>query len=366
MPAYISAIGTAVPKFQISQKETTKFMIDHLPLDDDQKHSVEVIYRASGIQSRYSVIEDFQLGTKDFTFFPKNDRLEPFPNIKDRMDFYQKEAIKIAAVAATEAINEAGIAAESLTHLITVSCTGMYAPGIDIDLIDMLGLKTNVERTAINFMGCYAAFNAIKAAKNIVIANPDAKVLIVAVELCSIHLQNTTDEDSLLSNALFGDGAAALIVEGEKRESLQLEVMAQYSDLAFAGKEEMKWNISNHGFIMKLSSKVPQEIEKGIRQLTDNLLSHLNLQVSEIDFFAIHPGGKRILEVIEKQLHLKKENNQAAYDILKNFGNMSSPTVLFVLKSLMKPMVRQDKGKNILSFAFGPGLTLESLLYRVA
>jgi predicted naringenin-chalcone synthase len=366
MPAYISSIGTAVPKFQISQKETAKFMIDHLPLHADQQHLLEVIYRASGIQNRYSVIGDYQAEKEDFTFFPQTQNLEPFPTVQQRMALYQKEAITIATLASIEALEIANISSDEITHLITVSCTGMYAPGIDIELIEKLGFKTNIERTAINFMGCYAAFNAIKAAKNIVEANPKAKVIVVAVELCSIHLQNTTDEDSLLSNALFGDGAAALIIESEQKDFIQLEVAAQYSDLAFSGKEEMKWNISNHGFIMKLSSKVPEEIEKGIRQLTDNLLAHLNLTISDIDFFAIHPGGKRILEVIEKQLDLTKEHNAAAYQVLKNFGNMSSPTVLFVLKSLMKKMNANDKDKNILSFAFGPGLTLESLLYRVS
>jgi alpha-pyrone synthase len=185
------------------------------------------------------------------------------------------------------------------------------------------------------------------------------------VELCTIHFQKKKTEDHILANALFADGAAAVLVESKPRQATSLSIEAAYCDLMLDGKQEMAWHITDYGFEMVLSSYVPDMIRSGIRRLADNLLNHLKLRLGDIDFFAIHPGGKRILEVIEQQLEMRREDNRYAYQVLKEYGNMSSATVLFVLKALWNDLQPEDAGKRILSFAFGPGLTLESLLLRV-
>lgn len=337
-------------------------MIRHLPLTDEQQKTVRLLYRASGIRYRYSVISDFAADAQDFSFFPPNAALEPFPPVSRRMALYQQEAIGLAEKASRECLGTEGT---GVTHLITVSCTGMYAPGIDIELIRRLRLPTDTQRTSINFMGCYAAFNALKVADQIVRNDPDASVLVVAVELCSIHLLKTTDENSLLSNALFGDGAAAVLVQGRPNGRQQLELTAFYSDLALDAGDEMAWHISDFGFVMKLTAGVPEAIRRGIAGLTSRLLQHLSLTVAEVEHFAIHPGGKKILEVIGEELNIPKERMVQAFEVLRDYGNMSSPTVLFVLKKLWDGFERSNKDERILSFAFGPGLTLESMCLTI-
>lgn len=367
MPTYISNIYTALPPHLLSQKQICNFMQRHLPMNDQESQALQVLYRASGISQRHSVIPDFGLDDPEaFEFFPKNDRLEPFPTAGDRMKLYEREAVKLAYEAASGCLE--GIAPSEISHLITVSCTGMYAPGLDIDLVERLGLRTDVQRTCINFMGCYAAFNALKAADNIVANHPNSKVLVVDVELCSIHLQNGLDEDSMLSGTLFSDGAAAVLLEGTSGSPM-FQIKSFYSDLALEGKSTMAWHIRDHGFEMRLSSEVPDIIQRGIVTLTARLLKSIGLSQNDIQHYAIHPGGRRILQVIEAALEIPKEKNESAHHILRQHGNMSSPTVLFVLKHLYDQKISKGQEHpdqdSVLSFAFGPGLTLEGMLLEL-
>ena len=362
MTSYISSIGTSVPPNRVSQHQLSEFMVRHLGQSEEVSKMIQLLYRASGINYRHSVIEDFGREMGNYSFFPNNQELEPFPSVSMRMNLYKQKAVELAINAIHDCIssNEA----RQITHLVTVSCTGMYAPGIDIEIIERLGLSTNIQRTSINFMGCYAAFNALKVADALIKSQPDSKVLLVAVELCSIHLLKNTSEDSLLSNALFGDGAAAVYLTGNS-SGISLELASFYTDIDSRGKDAMAWHISDFGFEMTLSSEVPNVIKEGIGELTRKLLDKIGLKVRDIAHFAIHPGGKRILQVIEEELALSKEQNEPAYQVLKNFGNMSSPTVLFVIKAIMEQLTTANSGENILSFAFGPGLTLESMLLKV-
>jgi predicted naringenin-chalcone synthase len=241
----------------------------------------------------------------------------------------------------------------------------MYAPGLDIELVERLGLSPYVQRTSVNFMGCYAAFNAIKLADAICKANPQAKVMMVCTEICTIHFQKCPEPDHLVSNALFGDGAAAVLMQGQPCQEVSLELQSFHCDLAPAGKRDMAWHIGDTGFEMTLSSYVPDLIKQGIKELTERLLLGLKTTISEIKLFAIHPGGRRILEVIEQELGMTRNDNRFAYQVLREFGNMSSATVLFVLKELMDSLTTKEQDEPVLSFAFGPGLTLESMLLKV-
>lgn len=366
MKSYISSIGTANPLYITSQSKIAEFMASALSMDDEEKHRLKALYRASGISQRYSVLEDYGNEIKKYNFYPPNQLLEPFPGIGNRMVIYKQEALSLSLQAIKNCLaNQTLLSPQDFTHLITVSCTGMYAPGIDIEIVQELKMHTHIQRTAINFMGCYAAFNAIKVADAICKANPGANVLIVCVELCSIHFQKEKDDDNILSNALFGDGAAAMIIQSNPPSDLSLTIEKFHCDLKFEGKQEMAWHIGDHGFEMKLSSYVPDMIKKGIAELTHNLLTSFNLNVDAIDYFIIHPGGKRILETIEEELGISREDNRYAYRVLKEYGNMSSPTILFVLQLLLADIKHEDMNKNVLSFAFGPGLTLESMLLKI-
>ncbi len=367
MKTYISAIGTANPENKIPQQDASRFMEQSLALNNEEKRKLKALYRLSGIQNRYSVLEDYSRDYGEFDFFPNTENLEPFPTTQDRMKVYGEEASNLAVSAIQQCLAQvAGIEKQEITHLITVSCTGMHAPGIDIEIVQKLGLPGSTRRTAVNFMGCYAAFNGMKLANDICRADPTNKVLVVCVELCTLHFQNKADEDNLLSNALFGDGAAAILVESEKRDRMQFSFENFYCDLEYEGIEDMAWKIGDHGFEMRLSSYIPKFVKGGIKKLTDQLLGAFKGQLNGKAFYAIHPGGRRILEAIEQALGLTKEDNRYAYGILEKYGNMSSSTVLFVLQSLMNDLSSKDNGKPVVSFAFGPGLTLESMLLKVS
>ena len=363
--SYVTALGVANPPHQIQQSAAANFMVKAMQLKEEEARRLKALYKTTGIETRYSVLSDYQR-EYDFEFYPNNAEFEPFPSTADRMAIYKKHAAALGAKAVTSALNQfENFKVDSITHLIVVSCTGMYAPGLDIDLVHRIGLQNTVQRTGINFMGCYAAFNAIKLATSITESDRTAKVLVVCVELCSIHFQKEKTDDNFLSNALFADGAAALVLEALPRPGVQLKTLSFFSDLAPAGANDMAWNVGDFGFEMKLSSYVPDIIKTGIAALTRSLLAQNNSNLNEIAYFAIHPGGKRILEVIEQELGITKSQNQHAYNVLRTFGNMSSPTVLFVLRDVLSSLKENDHGKKVMSFAFGPGLTLESMTLQV-
>ncbi len=361
--SYITAIGTANPPTRIAQAQISQFMAKALDMDAVAERRLRMIYKATAIDFRHSVIEDYNKFA-DFSFFPDNAFLEPFPTTAQRMKLYEKHAINLAIESCHQCLPNKALIPQ-ITHLITVSCTGMYAPGLDIELIEKLGLSPHTQRIAINFMGCYAAFNALKVADAICRANPVSKVLIVDVELCTIHFQKENTDDHLLANAIFADGAAAILVESERNNSKAISLEAFHCDLATEGKQDMAWFVRDFGFEMKLSSYVPHLLESKMNELTDRLLQKINLKFEEIDCFAIHPGGRKILETAEKCLKISAEQNKYAYEILRNFGNMSSATVPFVLKNIWDNFQPSKKESHILSMAFGPGLTVESALMKL-
>lgn len=363
MGAFITAIGTANPANRYSQEDLAQFMCDHLTLDSKEYKKIKVLYRATGIQHRYSVLDDYKKKLGTFTFYANEPGLSPFPSTQKRMSIYKEKALPLAISAITNCLGNNHPFSE-FTHLITVSCTGMYAPGLDVDLVKALNLAPDIRRNSLNFMGCYAAMNAIGMAKEICDNNERSKVLIVSVELCSLHLQKEQTEDNLLAHSLFADGAAALVVSGKQTQNVPgLQVIHTASQLYINGQSDMAWQIGDFGFQMALTTYVPKIIEAGIKQLTSKMLNQIDQSLSDIDAYAIHPGGKKILEAIENQLNITKAQNRAAYEVLKNYGNMSSPTVLFVLKNVWEDLKSQPD-KKILSFAFGPGLTLEGLLFK--
>ncbi len=360
--SFITSIGVATPINRFSQSVLGEFMTKAMRLDYTSSRKLRTIFRSSGISYRHSVLDDYGKAN-NFTFYSNTGDFEPFPSTEKRVLEYQKHALLLSKQAVQDCLSKKkNFKYSSITHLITVSCTGMYAPGLDVDLVKELGLRMDVQRTSINFMGCYAAFNAIKAGDAFCKAEPASIVLIVCTEMCSLHFQKEDTEDNLLANGLFADGAAALLLQSNPEKGWNLTPVVFHNALSFTAEQHMAWNIGNFGFEMKLSSYVPDIIQGGIRKLTTEMLEKINKNIQDIKHFAIHPGGKKILEVIEKELGITREQNQPAYHVLNNFGNMSSPTVLFVLHEIFNKLNSSDENSYILSFAFGPGLTLESML----
>lgn len=364
MEIAITTIGTANPKYKRHQLETAELISVGLNLKPAEKRLLRSVYKATGIEYRYSVLSDYCKIPGEFEFFP-NDPNKPFPTTSKRMKIYKDNALKLAIAAIENGISQLkNFDITQVTHLITVSCTGMYAPGIDIEIVQQLKLNSFTKRTAINFMGCYGAFNALKVAADICRANSSAKVLIVCVELCTIHFQKSMSMDNIISNAIFADGAAAVLIEHQPKTKKYFSLEYFHCDLLPQTSQKMAWHISDSGFDIVLSSYVPEVIQSGIFNFTNNLLDQYKIKLADIDFFAIHPGGLKILQACEASLGISNEHNKYSYRVLKNYGNMSSVTILFVLKELLDDINHQDNNKTIFSCAFGPGLTLESMLLK--
>lgn len=363
--SYITAIGTANPSNRFPQSLIADFMLRAMKLQNGESRKLKTVFRASGIEFRHSVLEDYGR-LNDFTFYPDTHDLEPFPGTEKRLQVFRRHALNLSTASCKEMLRSyPSFDLRSVSHLIVVCCTGMYAPGLDIELVGALNLRSTVERTAINFMGCHAAFNALKIADALCSNKPESKVLIVCTELCSLHFQRSPTDDNFVANALFADGSAAILVEGQTTSNLKLEMEEFHSDLATEGLSDMAWTIGDLGFEMKLSSYVPDLIRKGISNLIKTLLQKVSASFSDISHFAIHPGGKKILEAIEEELNIAKSQNHAAYHVLKNYGNMSSPTVLFVLREIVAKLKVTNHGERILGVAFGPGLTMESMVLKI-
>jgi predicted naringenin-chalcone synthase len=368
MGSCISAIGIANPGNKVTQQDAYHFMVDAFNLSSDHALRLKSIYENSGIEHRYSVVDDFGANRADYTFFEPTPDLEPFVTTEKRMQVYQQKAIGVALTAVHNCLaGHAPSVINQITHLVTVSCTGMYAPGLDIDLVEQLGLPRTTERICINFMGCYGAINGLKTADYICRANPQAKVLVVSVELCTLHFQKHNTLDNWVANSLFSDGSAvALIENAEQRMSNDkpcLELNSFYSEFMPESRNEMGWFVGNTGFEMKLTAKVPKQIKKHIKAVTENLLQKAGLTFSQVGTYAIHPGGKKILEAVEEALELPEETNTYAYEVLRQYGNMSSATILFVLQKIMQ--AGRLSVPNLVSFAFGPGLTVEGMVLKM-
>ncbi|MEP7318074.1 MAG: type III polyketide synthase [Panacibacter sp.] len=355
--AEIISIGTAVPQYCHRQQDIIQLMSKVYGLDETEKRKLSFLYNHSGIDTRYSVIDDYSLPEEDWDFMPA-DIETPFPSLDERMKIFDKEALALSLSAINNCI-ESIIKPEQITHLITVSCTGMSAPGLDLQIAEALNLTPELFRTSVNFMGCYAAIHALKFAKMICDTTPNSNVVIADTELCTLHFQKEYTPDNAASSLLFADGSAAVLVSNFIKSPNAISLKGFYSQVAFRGKNDMSWELSSKGFLMKLSGYVPQLIEEDIDSLVTASLTHHQLEKNDITHWCIHPGGKKILQVIAQKLALEKDDLCFSKTVLSKYGNMSSPTILFVLKDMMQNM---QTGANIFGIAFGPGLTMETFL----
>lgn len=356
----IISIGTAVPSHRHKQDDILHFMQHVYAMNETDKRKLKFLYHQSSIDYRHSVIPDYSRGMSDWKFYPHSENLEPFPSLEHRMAWYYKYAAPLSVDAIRDCIANK-ISHQEITHLITVSCTGMSAPGLDLQVMELMDLPKNIFRTSINFMGCYAAIHALKLADAICNADENAKVMIVCTELCTLHFQREPTTDNIASSLLFSDGSAAALITSDKNSSKGIHLKKFYSEISPKGKKDMAWELSSTGFLMTLSGYVPNLIEEDFEVFTERALQKNNLKKENITDWCIHPGGKKILEAIHKSLHLTNDTLTESYDVLKEYGNMSSATILFVLKKIFEK-TGSEKEKTIFGAAFGPGLTMETFV----
>lgn len=355
----IISIGTALPPYRHRQKDILQFMLNIYRPEASDRRKIELLYERSGIQTRYSAIPDYSNPVEDRIFYPQTADMEPFPKLEQRMQVYQAHATQLSIQAIQDCIKNK-VNKKEITCLITVSCTGMAAPGLDISILQEMQLSPHIQRSSVNFMGCYAALHALKTADAICRSDENAKVVIVCTELCTLHFQKEYDMDSIASSLLFADGAAAILITSNMYREKGLTMTGFYSEVALNGQNDMAWHLSSTGFLMRLSAYIPQLIGNSITPLFENALNAAGLSKESVTRWAIHPGGKKILETIAKELSLRPGDLASSYNVLRDYGNMSSPTVVFVLKEIMEQM--NSSHEKIFMAAFGPGITLETLI----
>ncbi len=356
MTMSIAGIGTAVPPHRIAQADAAEIATQFSCETPAQERLFKGMYRRAGVDTRHSVVleaSDGDLGARQSFYTHAN------PTTRDRMRKYEEQAGALAVRAGREAVREAGVLPERVTHLITVSCSGFSAPGFDIALIKQLGLAAQVARTHVGFMGCHGLLNGLRVAHAFLAADPQACVLLCAVEMCSLHHQYGWDSDQIVANALFADGSAALVgVSGQTSAGSVYRVVSSGSTLVDDCEDAMSWRIADHGFQMTLSPRVPELISRTIRPYLDGWLAGHGTDFAAVGSWAVHPGGPRILAAFGEATGLDRATLETSHKVLAEYGNMSSPTVLFILDRLR----RIGAPRPCVALAFGPGLAVESVL----
>lgn len=353
------SIGTAVPSQRIEQDHVLAFMQRYYKADKRLQRRLKYLYRRSHIAQRYTCCADFNGAQKpgEESLFGAEE-----PGTEKRMRVYGEQITGLAEAACRNALaGQAGLVATDVTHLIMVTCTGFYAPGPDVDLVEVLGLRPQVQRLQIGFMGCQAALQGLQVADAICRSNSQAVVLLVCAELCTLHFQSEPTEENLIINSLFGDGAAAVLLGGSAASKPLCRMQNFSSFLVPQTREMVTWHIGDRGYRMGLALTAPAVIRQSLPDFVDRLLAGATLRRDEIDLWAIHPGGRSILDAVERVLDLDPQYLVGARAILSNYGNMSSATVLFVLKKVLHEA--QDGQRRGVALTFGPGLSLEGLTW---
>jgi predicted naringenin-chalcone synthase len=359
--AHINRIGTAVPPHQVHDS-FVRYVRGTLSDPTMLKLFDRMVARA-GIERRYSFLQPEILPDGRITDTERFYGFEQWPSTAERMERYARTA-PLLAVQAIKSLSQ-DIAGEGITHLIVASCTGFIAPGLDQLIIDATGMSPDVERTVVGFMGCYAAVNSLRLAHHIVRSTPEARVLVVTVELCSLHFQRTTEIDRLLSMLLFGDGAAAALVTAETSGIELIDFRA--ANIA-GSAESITWKIGNQGFDMHLGGEVPLRIAEALsheRVRNDDRGILRGQAPADFALWAVHAGGRTILDAVERAFALLPAALARSRSVLRDYGNMSSATLMFVLSAMLDAREPDAIGQAGLALAFGPGLAAESFRFRL-
>jgi len=384
----IAGIGTAVPDEFVTQDDAAHHAVETWGSGAGRTATIPALYRRSGVRTRHSVVLEASTNgepARQSFYQPAKVGPREGPSTADRMQCYEAQATDLAVRAARAAIDDAGLGPESIAHLVTVSCSGFSAPGIDVGMIERLRMRRNVTRTHVGFMGCHGAFNALRVASALSEGDAANYALVCCVELCTLHQQYTTDPQQIVANALFGDGAAALVGGAPESHSNATasdvnvaaeasvgqngarrhvwHVLDQRSIVLPDSEDLMSWRVGDHGFVMSLSPRVPEMIRGSLRPWMADWLADHRLAIDEIGSWAVHPGGPRILTACAESLGLDRAMLETSRQVLARYGNMSSPTVLFILERLRdEHLSGGNRQLPCVALAFGPGLTIEAAL----
>lgn len=353
--AYINRISSSVPPHDVHHSFVA-FAEGMMP-EGTQRSLFRRMVRMSAIEHRYSFLQPIACENGQWRDAEDLYATGSFPDTARRMQAFEKFAPQLAACA----LNKLSLSMEerkAVTHVIVTSCTGLYAPGLDFDIVNHLGLNPSVERTMIGFMGCYAAINALKSAHHIVRSEPDSVVLILSLELCTLHLQETQNLEQMLSYLLFADGCTACLVSARPTGlGIDSFLALRIPDTSHL----ITWKIREVGFDMHLSGHVPAEIARAMKGFGHRITREED--PLQFKLWAVHPGGRTVLDAVEKGLSLPEDALTYSRDILARYGNMSSATVMFVLESILR---NASSGQRGCAMSFGPGVTAETMLFHAA
>ncbi len=360
----IHGLGVATPAASVSQAALAASTRGRCGTTPAEHRKIDRIFAHAGVGERSSVLS----GPGDAAGFPAafppaTSGTDGGPTIAERMRWYEAHALPLTVRAAEAAMRQAAIDAGDVGQLIVVSCTGFYSPGVDVGLIEALGLPPSVGRSLVGFMGCHGAMNGLRVTEALARTQPDRWALMCCVELCSLHFQYGYDPQRIVANALFGDGAAAVagraVPAGSDPAGIRL--VDQASTVLPDSAGAMTWRIRDHGFEMGLSPRVPELIETHLRSFVGSWLGGRGHGKQDVAHWAVHPGGPAVLDAVERALHLPEGACDASRVVLAEHGNMSSPTLLFILDRL-----RRSGARGLCAaLAFGPGLTVEAALLEL-
>ncbi|MFD2117962.1 type III polyketide synthase [Paenibacillus yanchengensis] len=354
----ILGIGTAVPEYRLDQLDTAHRLSEALGNKTDSARWAKRLFKQCGVENRYTCEPNLLEAAQDCRYFSQKS-LQAVPTTAERMDIYKRESVPLALRAARNALQDGQAHISEISHLITVSCTGQFLPGMDTQLVQQLGLAPDVKRIPLNFLGCAAGLRAVCLAKELAVHQHGAKVLIVSVELCTLHIQPSNKREDLFGASFFGDGASACIVGhvSEEVSGNHFLLGDDHSIVLQGGAADMVWEVGNFGFDLFLSTTIPKLIGQFVPEQISTLCGN-----EPIDLWAIHPGGKGIIEKLADVYELSDEQTRPSRTILRDYGNMSSATILFVLEEMKRQLEEGKKEMTSgIALAFGPGLTCEMI-----
>ncbi len=341
----VLSLATGVPAYQYTQEQVADYLLAHSPISNRQR-AVHGIFQRAGVSCRNFAIE---------ASFYDDER-----STQERNDLYMERAVPLGEATIRDALSRADLRPSDIDDLIVVSCTGFNIPGLDLRLASRLGMRPDLHRTCVLGMGCYGAFPGMLRAHEA--ARQGRVALVLALELCSLHMQFDGSTESVVSTSLFADGAAAIILGQSADSGLRPRLVDFNTHCDYQTLEHMAFTVTNHGFRMYLSSYVPDLLAADVGHFADALLARNGLQRDDVTYWGIHPGSKRIVDYVGDELGLAPAQVAASHGVLNDYGNMSSPTVLFVLERLMQQA--PPPGSYGVLMAFGPGLTMESALVQ--
>lgn len=361
--AVCESIATGAPDRIMNQAESVQRVAD-LFADPDQRVRITRVYEKTRIDTRHMAVDPLD---PDFLTFSREQG-----TIRDRMNLFYEHAAPLAVDVAARAIAHLDDPATDIGLLVFATSTGFIAPGVDVAVVKQLGLSPTVSRVVVNFMGCAAAMNAIRAAADFVRVRPDQKALVICLELSSVNAVFADTANDVIIHSLFGDGCGAVVIGASQVQQPQMPgtvvIRNSFSHLLDDAEDGIVLGVNDDGITCELSENLPEYIYRGVDPAMTAALRRLGLRKPDIDLWAIHPGGPKIIEQSARSLGLAPAHTQVSWDILARYGNMLSVSLIFVLEEMIRRADDAAAQSNTaiftgVAFSFAPGVTLEGIVF---